>query len=189
MPLTNAPQSLHLLDRALPDDIRREWTERVATPLRRDEQGTESALLFRLGGEWLALSTVLVHAIAPVPAIHSIPRRRDGAPLGIANIEGALVVCVALDALLGVSPPDDGAIVNSVAARMIVVSAPGGRLAFRVDEVHGVHRFHRDELRAVPATLGNAAVRHTVAMLPWRGLSAGRLDDALVLRTMHQALT
>jgi chemotaxis-related protein WspD len=187
--LSNAAQIPHLLDRALPDDIRREWTVRIATPLRSDERGTESVLLFRLGDEWLALSTVLVHAIAPVRAVHSIPRRRDGAPVGIANVEGALLVCVALDALLGVSPSENAADVNGLTARMIVVSTPGGPLAFRADEVHGVHRFRRDELRAVPATLGNAASRHTVAMLPWRGRSAARLDDELVLRTMHQALS
>src|SRR5665213_3494942 len=98
--MTDIPKSPHLLDRDLPDDIRREWTVRVAAPLRSEEQGTESVLLFRLGAEWLALSTALVNAIAPVGAVHSLPRRREGASLGIANVEGALLVCVALDALL-----------------------------------------------------------------------------------------
>lgn len=181
--------AITLLDRALPDVIRREWTERVAAPLHRRERGTESVVLFRIGAEWLALSTALVYAIAPVHAMHTIPRRRDSAALGIVNIAGALIVCVSLGTILGVAPRADEAGGESGAARMIIVSAIGGKLAFRVDEMHGVHRFGLDELRPLPATLGNAVLHHTLAILPWRGQSAARLDDALVLHSMALALS
>src|SRR5688572_20459575 len=54
---------------------------------------TRSLLMFRLGEEWLGLSTRSLVEVAPVQPIHSLPHQRSRALLGVANVRGALVAC------------------------------------------------------------------------------------------------
>src|SRR5580704_1256418 len=139
-----------LLDRPLTDADRREWTVRVGAEVRAVEPETESVVIFRIGSEWLALSTSVFESVAEPGPIHSLPRRRDRADVGagLINVQGDLVIAVSLGALIGLSnaPPADPA-APRIPKRILVVNGGGGRLAFPVDEVHGVRRYRSDQLR------------------------------------------
>jgi chemotaxis-related protein WspD len=147
-------------------------------------------VLFRVGLEWLALPTALFQEIAALRPIHSLPHRRGGAVLGLGNVRGELIVCLSLAHVLAIEPvPAGGAEgVSRAHQRLLVIQRDGQRIAFPVDEVHGVHRFHRRELQAVPATVARAAAAHTAAVLRWRDHTVGCLDDARLWATLNRSL-
>ena len=96
-----------LLDRLPPEGYRKFWTEHFARPPMAAEDTPETAMLFRLGEEWLALPAAWVGEVVPARAMHSLPHRREGALAGIVNVRGELLPCVALEPLLGLEPRMD----------------------------------------------------------------------------------
>lgn len=168
------------LDRPVPVEYRQEWTEhfardkRIAAPLK------VSAVLFRLGTEWLAMPTQAFQEVAERRIVHSLPHRRSGVVLGIVNVRGELLLCAALDRLLRLEP--DARPLRSRASfhRLLVSEWQGQRFAFPVHEVHGVHRFHQQDLREPPTTVSRSNLNCATGVFPWRQFTVGFLDpDAL----------
>jgi chemotaxis-related protein WspD len=152
-----------------------------AAPL--GEGSTESAVIFRVGTEWFALSTLLLDEIVGMRVVHSLPHRRNPALLGLVNVRGELVVCVSIARLLiGDTAP-------SPQGRLVVVRHASGRLAFPVDEVQHAHRYHPDELKPVPATVARSASAFTRGLLSWRDRIVGCLDERLILEALNRSLT
>src|SRR5688572_790331 len=77
-----------LLDARASSAYVQHWTEHIAEPKVIAEIDTDSVVVFRVGLEWLALSTLVFKEIASVRTIHSVPHRRSGVVLGLANIRG-----------------------------------------------------------------------------------------------------
>lgn len=180
-----------------PADYLQEWTGRLATPPDAPEAArTAPAMIFRLGAEWLALPAAVLQEVAEPRPVHSLPHRRGGLLLGLANVRGELLICVSLGALLGI--PMDGSAPGSalvaggkngtVYERFVVVATEGGRLVFPVSEVHGIERFAPENLQPVPATLGLVSSRYTRGLVPWRGHSVGWLDDGLLFHSLNTSL-
>ena len=85
---------LQLLDRALPEGYRRERTEDFARQRSPRNQATFSAVLFRIDTAWLALPTHFFQEVTEPKRIHSLPHRRRGPVLGLANVRGEVVTCI-----------------------------------------------------------------------------------------------
>jgi chemotaxis-related protein WspD len=181
-----------LLDRELTEEDRREWTDRVASEVQTAEPATASSVIFRIGREWLGLSTFVFEGITEPSPVHSLPRRREspGLEIGLVNVQGELLVALSLGAMLGVLCEPAGDVDGRrISKRTMIVSDLAGRLAFPVDEVYGVHRFRPAELRDLPATLSNAPISYTLGILLWQGRSVAQLDDALLLSAITRALS
>jgi chemotaxis-related protein WspD len=150
----------------------------------------QSAMVFRLQSEWFALPTAMCREVADMRTIHSLPHRRNGAVLGVANVRGELLVCVSLAALLGVQSQPSGAAERrgGVLQRLLVTSGTAGPVVFPVDEIDGVQRFHPETLRATPATLAKAQARYTQAILPLEKKTVGLLDGALLFHAVERSL-
>jgi len=179
--------AMTLLEAELPPDYRTLWTAHVARAAPRSDAGLASVVVFRLRNEWLALPTRLLDEIAAMRPIHSLPHRRGGIVLGLANVRGELRACVSLARLLGL---DDTA-AEGVAAdtqRLLVARQRREPVAFPVDEVHGIHRFQPHELQDQPATIALAAASYTQAVLPWRQSFVGLLDAQALFRTIDRSL-
>lgn len=180
-----------LLDRAPPEDYLREWTERIASAKKAADADTSSALIFRIGVEWLALPTQIFQQVADQCPVHSLPHRMDGIVRGVVNIRGELLVCVSLGTVLGID--SEPATVREagcrVYPRLLVANRSGNRLAFPVDEVVGVHRYHPAILRPVPHTLAESRVSYTLGLIPWRDRTVGCLDDELLFYTLNRSLS
>ena len=178
-----------LLDRELPADYRAESTRHYSTEKNAAAHASQSAVIFRIGAEWLALDTAVFREVCDVRPIHSLPHRRNGVVLGIVNVHGELLACVSLAALLGV---DKSAAVKTerrlTHARLLVASSAGARLVFPVDEVHGIHRFDAKQLVEAPATVAKAASTYTRAILPWQGQAVGVLDEGLLFYSLNKSL-
>jgi chemotaxis-related protein WspD len=182
--------ALALLDRARVHDL--EETARLFAKDKQEQaRGTHSAFVFRVGSEWLAISTAVVDEVADLRAIHSLPHRRSGVVLGLANVRGELLVCVSLAQLLGIEQKAEEPAPRErkhVLRRLLVLRDRGLRLAFPVDEVHGTQRYHQAELKPAPSTVARATASYSRAVLPWDGHAVGLLDDELLFHSLNRNL-
>ena len=177
----------HLLDRDLPEGYLDERTDIVSTQKRVIEPGVRSVVIFRLGLEWLSLSTSIFQEVAERNRVHKLPHHVSGVLSGLVNVRGELLLCVALDALLGLAKsPEERPKRQTTKERLLVCNRGGDRLAFFVDEVHGIHRFHQRELKEVPATVAKAAATYTVGLLHWMDKTVGCLDDELLFYAFNK---
>jgi chemotaxis-related protein WspD len=164
------------------------------TPARqppRDAQGaSESFLIFRIGGEWLALPTPIFKRIVETRPIHSLPHRQHRAVLGVVNVQGDLLVCLSLAHLLGFETDTaaDDAKARHDLPRLLVVSRAEEHAVFPVDQVDGVHRIAVATFCPPPATLSQAAAAHTRAVAPWHGMTVGLLDADALFDTLNRSL-
>jgi chemotaxis-related protein WspD len=183
--------ALLLLDAELPSQHVEQATQNVAERKSLAELDTHSVVVFRLGAEWIGLPTAGFQEIANERVIHSLPHRRSGMLLGLANIRGQLIVCISLEQLLGLEPqqpPKGNERRRAAPRRLLVLKQDGQCAACPVDEVRGVLRFHARELKAVPATIARATATYTKAVLPWPDGSVGLLDLELLFYTVNRGL-
>jgi chemotaxis-related protein WspD len=177
-----------LLNRPLPSNYRREWTEHFAGRKKTAAPAKISAVLFRLESEWLALATQAFQEVAERRRVHSLPHRRLGLVLGLVNIRGELLICVSLARLLGLeqktsSSPDRGRF-----ERLLVVNWEGSRVVFPVNEVHGIVRFEAQHLREPPATVAKSGASFTQGILSWQGRTVGFLNAGVLFPTLDRSL-
>jgi chemotaxis-related protein WspD len=180
--------AVRLLDRPLPDNYRQEWTEHFAEQKQPPEAGNASVILFRIQTEWLALPTHSFQEVAEKRPLHSLPNRRGGIVLGLANVRGELVTCVSLGHLL---PIEAMAPLHSVRAdyrHLLIVQWEAAKLAFPVDEVHGPNRFHPQDFKSLPSTLTRANPHCAQAVFSWQNRAVGLLDPELLLSSLSRCL-
>jgi chemotaxis-related protein WspD len=127
-----------------------------------------------------------------------VPHRAGTALAGIVNVRGQLQLCVSLHAVLGLpggpqasaahpGGPEDGA------GRLIVLERTAGPTAERwvvgVDEVAGVHRVGRADLRPVPSTVSQAAARCSSALFEWQERTVALLDEVRLFEALREAVS
>jgi chemotaxis-related protein WspD len=180
----------NLLDGEPPADYVAHWTAQARRAKGVAERASVSVLIFRIGSEWLALPTAALTEIASLRPIHSIPHRRNGVVLGLANIRGELLVCVSLRNILNV---DEAAAVErrtsrSATGRLLVIHRDGTRAVCPADEVHGIERFFERDLGGVPATVAGASAKYTRATLDWGERTVGVLDENVLFTAVNRSV-
>jgi chemotaxis-related protein WspD len=180
--------AVQLLDRPLLPEYRHEWTEHFARPKQLAAPAKASALVFRVGAEWLAVRTEAFLEVAEHRPVHSLPHRQRGVVLGLVNIRGELLICVSLGYLLGLEQIPSGQRVRRTFDRLLVTGWDGNRLVFPADEVRGIHRFQTSELKEPPATLARSNLSYTQALLSCAGRSVGLLDTDRLFSALNRSL-
>jgi chemotaxis-related protein WspD len=178
-----------LLNRELPDGYRQAWTAHYALNKKLQAPARISTLLFRIGGEWLALPTHAFQEVAERRLIHSLPHRRQAVVLGLANVRGELVICVSLGRALGVENVASLPNLRKMYDRLLVARWDGQRIAFPVDEVHGIYRFESQQLKSPPATLTKSAQSYSKGVFDWRQRTVGYLDAEVLFSSLNRSLT
>lgn len=181
--------SLRLLDRPLLPEYRRAWTEHFARKKALPAPARTSALIFRIAAEWLALPSRAFQEVAERRLVHSLPHRRQGIVLGLANVRGELVVCASLGHLLGLDQTPLRAARRAIYDRLLIANWNGHRFVFPADEVHGIHRFQSAELTEPPATLARSRSSYTQGVIHWQGQTVGLLDADLLFAALNRNLT
>jgi chemotaxis-related protein WspD len=179
-----ASAGARLLDRPMPENYRRDWALHFSAPKRQVAPGSVSLLLFRLGGEWLALPTQVFQEVVELRKAHTIPHRRQGALLGIVNVRGELLVAVSLARVLGIEAPKD----LPKTARLLVSVWESQRVVFPVDEVYGVHRCDPEQLAEPPSTLAKSGSSYTRSVLHWQNNLVCCLDTELLFPALSQSI-
>ncbi len=195
---------LQLLDRPLPASYRQERAEHYAQVKKITQPARLSVVIFRLGNEWLALPTPIFQEVAEQRVMHTLPHRRPGGhrglALGLVNVRGELLICASIRRLLGLPEEREAPAARSqpgtrtVFERLLVASgpaAPGGppqRVAFPVDEVHGIHRIPKQEVKDPPATVSRTALTHTQGVFGWRDRTVGLLEAESFFTALNRSL-
>lgn len=180
--------ALQLLERPLPPEYRQHWTEWFAIEKKVREAPALSAVIFRVGHEWLALPTRALLEVAERRAIHSLPHRR-GLVLGLANVRGELLVCVSLAHLLGLPRTGSAQKSRSGEGRLLVACWDGNRLGFPVDQVQGPQRFYPEELKPLPTPVARPNPTFTHAIAQWQEHTVGVLDPDQLFATLNGGLS
>ncbi|MEO6276304.1 chemotaxis protein CheW [Roseateles sp.] len=127
--------------------------------------------------------------VAELRSIHSLPNRRSGVVLGLTNVRGELLVCVSLGTVLGLDTPESNRDRQRIAQRrLLVIGGDGERMAFPVDEVHGIHRIDLHDLKEVPGTVARATAPYSKAIFAWQQNTVGLLNERLLLHTLSRSL-
>ena len=180
-----------LLDREVSALSLQESTISVATRKDVIERGTKSVVIFRIGAEWLALPTSVVQEVSAPCTVRILPDRRGGILSGISHVRGDFLLCIELGVLLGLGSTAgaQGCVGRPSSERLLICKRSEGRLAFRVNEVHGLHRYHPGDMRSAPATLARATRNaYTLGMVWWREQIVGCLDDELMFYAINKGL-
>ncbi len=182
--------AVQLLDRELLPGSLDEWTEHYGRQKQIGELKTSSVIIFRVSTEWLALPTVILQEVSEVRSIHSVPHRQNKMVLELVNIRGELLICVSLSEALGLDSASEAkrAKQDALRRRLLVVRREGSRFVFPVAEIHGIHDFHPQEIKEVPATVARAGATYTKGIVAWQDKSVGCLDDELLFYTLNRSL-
>ncbi len=177
-----------LLDGEFPDGYREEWTARLAKSKDVGDVETISVIVFRLRGELLALKTVFFQEAAESALPHSIPLRTGEVFRGINNVNGELLLCVDLAALLGIGGEEGETADHKVYPRLVVISRDKQRFAFPTDEILGVHRFPVVGIQQLPATVSRSIRALTAGILPWQEKTVGLLEEEKFFTALSRSL-
>ena len=182
-----------LLNRKSPEGYLEFWTERIARPPELKLAGTRSIVIFRIGGEWLALPTEVFEEVVEQRPIHTLPHRQDALVRGLVMVRGELLICISLAHLLGIEAGAASAQSRhqkgrSVYERLLVVGQNGERVVFSVHEVHVGVRYHPHDLKPVPSTVAQSAAPYTTGLLSWENRNVGVLDESLVFYALNRHL-
>ena len=182
-------------DREAPEGYLEAWSRILEEPEVVTDPDATSVLVFRVGREWMALPTGTLVEITTLRPLHRVPHRTAGGLEGLVNIRGQLQLCVSLHTILGLEErpptvqPDAEA---PTAARLLVVEradGAGGRWVFGVDEVAGVHRVRKADLRPVPSTVSQAAARCSSALFEWQDRTVALLDEVRLFEALREAVS
>jgi chemotaxis-related protein WspD len=194
-----------LLAHPLPGDYAATWTEHVSRPVQAADRDTASAVIFRVGTEWLGLPAAAIQEISNLRPVHRVPHRTSGVLLGVVNVRGELAICVSLARVFGLESeaalaadahsvtldrvgPDRGRLDHAPRKRLLVIRRKDLRAACPVDDVYGVHRYATAALSPVPATVAKAGTRYSRALLAWRDQTVGILDEELLLSALKRGM-
>jgi chemotaxis-related protein WspD len=143
-----ANAALHLLNKRIPADYRREWTDHLAKETKAPPTGTEPILVFRLGDHWMGVATEVVEEITEMSPIHSIPHRSEEVLRGVVNVRGELLICISLGRWFGFHRsihPDSNTMVGAE-ERLVVTGAQDNAFVFPVSRVRGIRHFEPDQM-------------------------------------------
>jgi chemotaxis-related protein WspD len=164
---------------------REAWAERLRQPNLQAPTGDASALLFRIGCQWLAVPAAMVQSVAPLAPVHRLPHRDRPGLLGVVNIGGRLAPAVALAPLLGIdsaaAPDIDG---RHVFPRLLVIDTGAHSCALPVTELHGMIRYGSATL----ATPHQPYAAQLDGVIAHDGKQAGLLNGALLSRRIEELL-
>ncbi len=179
-----------LLDREVPLEYRRQWTDNLRQHKDDDAHPEESAFVFRLGDEWFALPTEVLSEVTEIRGIHRVPHNHSKVLRGLVNIRGELQLCVSLGFLFGLEkseiPPPSG---RKIHQRIVVIERDGERYVFPVSEVSAVHRFAKEDVWEPPSNITNESGTFLTGVLRVGSINTGLLDPDLLFNALRSRLT
>ncbi len=178
-----------LLDRNLPADYADYWQDTYRQSKFETDPGDHSAIVFRVGSEWLALPLQMMDEITRMRKVHSIPHKRHQALRGLVNINGVLLVCVCLQQLLKIEDrPGEKPKPQLPGARMIVISKGKHKYVVPVNETRNTIRYQQHELKDPPSTLPSSARVFIDGVLSRDRLDIGLVGSEVLFAELERSL-
>jgi chemotaxis-related protein WspD len=158
-------------------------TAELAAPITMRARRAMSVLVARVGGELAAIPSTEVAKVVPPARAHRVPHRSNDVLLGIANHDGELLLCMSLEAALGIPRAAD-----RPKPALVVVGEVRDRWAFEVDEVVGVLDVAEGASREAPVTV-TASRNGCVARLVSTDAGEAALLDVQGLASVFRGAT
>lgn len=178
-----------LLSRAIPAGYEQEWHEIYARKKKPELKNRQSALVFRLGAEWFALSTPLFEEVTELKLIHSIPHRHSPVLQGMVNIRGTLLLCISLSTLLGVDKNDKTQSRDRlVKGRLAVINKNNARYVFPVCELSHIQHYQPEEIQNAPATTAQTNQSFVSGLLNGERHKIALVDTELLFHAIERSL-
>lgn len=186
---TSAIESL--LDRHSPVGYVQDWE----TALGRDKEDHRpvphsAIVIFNLGGEHLALSSLVIGQMTTMRRLHRIPHMRNPVIRGVVNINGRLRLFVSLGALLEIGESfvfyENSEKIDDVP--MITIEQNGEVWTFAVDKILGVFRCELNQMKNVPVTVAKSTANYVKGILNWRDQQVALLDEELLFFSLRRSL-
>lgn len=188
-----------LFERPAPEGYLEDWSDRLAQPRIRQgsEVGAQMVAVFRLGNEILGLSAKLLKVVVPPNPVHFIPHRSDALFRGLVNVQGKLLLCVALEELLHLKGANleggdrqGGAKKEKekkeAVPRMVVMARKDAVWAFSVDEFYGVEQFFAADQTNLPSLSSKTLESFTEHILRWRDGNVSYLDTQRLFDSLRK---
>lgn len=138
----------------------------------------QSIVVFRIGKDWLGLSTQVFSEIAEMRVIRKIPHRSNGVLKGIVNLRGQLRLCVDLAMLLDIKK--EAGKDADPHRQMVAISQNEDVWVFAVEQVLGVFICEMSTLRNVPVTLLRSGRNFLKGILTVEDKHVSLLDEDLL---------
>ncbi len=157
-----------------------------------------SVMIFRLGGELLAMAVRFLQEVTTPCVIHRLPHRSNQLFLGLVNIRGETLLCVSLGYILSLTTTNSskttlissslGSFNRDLLKRMIVAGTSENRWVFYVDEVLGMYRFYPQELKEAPVVITKASETYTQGVIDWQDQKVNLLDSELLFYALNRKI-
>ncbi len=183
--------ALRLLNREPTPEYIDEWTHILAKQKYYEDLEGASVIIFRLGGEWLAINTLVFTEISPFRKIHRIPHRTNEKLMGIVNFQGQITLCVNMHNFLSIENGKDSssALKQSVGfKRMLAIQKEQDLWIFPVDEIHGIYRYEESELENTPVTVMKSTHNYLKGIFSWKGKNVGYLDEDMLFYSLRRSI-
>lgn len=182
--------SLNAYERAIPDDYRLEWTEVLASEKEKVVTDARTVIVFRIGDEWVAISTSLCKEISRMMKIHRLPHNKSQILKGVVNNGGEIRICFSLGSLLGIAKSDQifGDDFHTVYERMIVMNVDGRHYVFPVSEIKGLLQYREADRAPLPDTVLASSASYMSGVIKWGDQTVGCLDEALLTAQIERSI-
>jgi len=149
-----------------------------------------SIMIFRLGNEKLALPVRMLQEVTNACVIQPLPHRSNELFLGLVNIRGETLLCASLSQILHIEVVSQAnSTVNAINLQRMIVTGQGkDKWVFPIDEVHGIFRFHLNELQDAPVVITKAEEGYSKGIVHWEGQKVNYLDSELLFYTLNQKI-
>jgi chemotaxis-related protein WspD len=177
------------LRRPVSAEYKREWAEHFRAPADETASLEGSAVVFRIGREWLSLPTPVFVQIAPTATPHRLPHRHARGLRGVVSVTGRLHPCMDLAEMLDIDAREGEARRGRhTFQRLMLVQWEEQAYAIPVAEMHGIVRFARDDVKPPAATINKGLTRYLSGVLPYQDMQVGCLDAGLIGHQLARAL-
>lgn len=189
--MEEAASANKLLERPPEEDYINEWTALLTREKEAVQFGGESSvMIFRLGGEWLAISILVFSEVAEWRLIHRIPHRSGQLLMGIVNLRGQLLLCINMQNFLEIESEKTkdkhkGVIFQR---RMVAIHKEEDQWILPVDEVLGIGYCDLNRLENVPVTVAKSAANYLKGVFTWKQKTIGYLDEELLFYSLRRKL-
>jgi len=182
--------SLSAYERPIPEDYRVEWTEVLAGKKKVAATDAKTVIVFRIGDEWVAISTSLCKEISHMMKVHRLPHNKSDVLRGVVNNSGEISICFSLGSLLGIDKSEQifREENHTVYARMIVMNFAGRNYVFPVSEIKGLLEYRQVDKAPPPETLSASSASYMNGVIRWDDAIIGCLDEKLLTAQLERSI-
>ena len=146
-------------------------------------------LIFRVGGEWLALPAGCIAGVTPMRPVHTVPHLTDAVFKGIVNMDGQLMLCTSLRWLVAEQASEERSAGAAGTSRMIAISRAGRHFVLIADSIFGVQTLPVKALQPPPATLQKSPTALLRSVFFSEDRTVGLFDEAKLFDTLNRKVT